>query len=107
MNLRSIRPWAQIVFSLDLMILAAVALIGLIAMPFLWAFDGGLGLLFGFGITTFVALCVFAYAAWIDRDARRSIAEARREHRKARPGPDGDMTDVAGAPDPPPWMGVH
>jgi hypothetical protein len=44
---------------------------------------------------------------WIFRDARNTAAQLRlspKEHRP-EPGPDGDMSDVAGIPRRDPWLG--
>lgn len=106
MNLRDIRPWAQTWFALKLVVAFALLIGGLLISPFLWGWDGGLGLILGLQLAATAALALFVFFAWVDRDVRLHAAEIHRRHRHERPAPDGDLTDVAGAPSLPPWMGV-
>jgi hypothetical protein len=106
MNLRSIRLGAQIVFSLLLAEGLALALTVLLVAPFRWAEHAGVSLLLGLGISLFFVLTLIGWSAWVTGDARQRLKEVHRAHRKTHPGPDGDMTEVVAAPDPPPWTGV-
>lgn len=106
MNLREIRPWAQTWFALELVVILAATMAGFLVCPFLWGWYGLTGLAVGVGMSLFVGAVTYGFLAWIGYDARRSVHQVHGEHRKERPGPDGDLTDVAGAPALPPWMGV-
>jgi hypothetical protein len=82
----------------------AILALGLMAWPFLWLWGGMAGLFAGL-MTVAAAFVGAALLSLVGRDARRALPKVHGEHRRERPEPDGDLTDVAGAPDLPPWMG--
>ena len=84
----------------------AVLAAGLVAAPFLMGWYGMPGLLVGLALSAVAAVGMFAFLRWVGRDASRSYPKIHEEHRHEKARPDGDLTDVAGAPDLPPWMGT-
>jgi hypothetical protein len=59
-----------------------------------------------FGATGLIVLIIFAFFWWVTRDAGETARALKgRRRRDAKPGRDGDMSDVAGVIKRDPWLG--
>jgi len=105
LKLREIRPWAKTWFSLELILTFAVLVAGLSAVPLLWGWDGPPGVIAGLALSAGAAVAIFAFFRWMKHNARRSLPGVHEEHRRRWSDAKEDLTDVAAAPDLPPWMG--
>jgi choline-glycine betaine transporter len=106
--LQKIRQWGQTFIYLDLMftmtwfvVCAVFALIFLVIV----LIRGQNEMIIPLLIPLVVILTILGLAHWVARDARKASKALRYERRRRKPGPDGDMSDVAGIPKRPPWMG--
>jgi hypothetical protein len=57
-----------------------------------------------FGMGGLFAVVLVALFWWMLRDAKKTT-EAHKGRRQVKPGPDGDMSDVAGVTKREPWLG--
>jgi hypothetical protein len=109
MRLSTIRSWAQTFVYLDFLCCfawaAVAATLGLLLMLTCWLL-GQDALAVVVVPLVLQGLALLLFVAWMTGDARRAHHAVHSAHRKEKPGPDGDLTDVASAPALPPWMGV-
>jgi hypothetical protein len=106
--LRKTREWARTFLSLDLLftvagyVVAAVFGTLFLIVVILRGDQEQILPLLG---TVVGALVILGFFSWISRDARKAGQELRRQRKRSRARPDGDGSDVAGAPRQPPRMG--
>jgi hypothetical protein len=109
MRLTTLRSWAQVFIYLDflcyLVWAGVAATLGVLVAVFALLL-GSMTLTIGTGVAALHGVALLLFLAWMTGDARRSWKEIHRAHRRERPGPNGDLTNVASAPALPPWMGV-
>ncbi len=106
--LRQMRRWGRAFLYLDLMSTAAwyiaAAVIGTLLLVVAFA-RGQDDQIFPLLVAVLWAVAVLGFFGWVFRDARAARKELRRQRHKPKARPDGDLTDVAGTPQRPPWMG--
>jgi hypothetical protein len=106
--LRGVRQWAQTFIYLDWLFalawLAAGAVLGLLALTVVLG-RGEYRQVPAILVPVLAVVLLFAFVRWVSRDARQASKRLRAERGQAKPRPDGDMSDVAGLPSRPPWMG--
>jgi hypothetical protein len=66
---------------------------------------GGLAGLSDLIPTAVVVLLILGMLTWVLRDARQESKRLRQEYEERKPSADGDVSEVAGIPPRPPWMG--
>ena len=106
--MRRIRKWAKTFAYWDLLfslawdvLLVTFCLVFLVVVLIRGRYDQVPGLLG----TALAGVAFLGFAAWVARDARRASRALRQRRKQGGPRPDGEMSDVAGKPDRPPWMG--
>ena len=52
-----------------------------------------------------LAIAFLGFLTWLSHDVRKAAKELRRKRKRAKAYPDGDMSEVAGVPKHPSWMG--
>jgi len=105
---RKLRNWARTFIYLDMLFYAVWCVVAatfgtlfLIVAVIQGDWERSLSLLG----TAAGSAAILGFFYWVYRDARKASKEMRRQRRQSRPRPDGDMSDVAGLPQRPPWMG--
>jgi len=110
---RTFRQWAKGYLYLDIIFTgawyAAVAVCALIALVVAVA-TGNLDDVPEILLTLAAIGGLFCFAGWITRDARRTVRQLRQQRRERSTDsgetiPPGDMSEIAGIPRNPPWMG--
>ena len=106
--LRKLREWGKTFICLDLLftlawyvVTATSSLLVLIVVLIRGEYDqvpALLGAILG-------SVAFLWFASWLARDARKASKALRQQRKKRKPRPDGDMSDVAGMSERPPWMG--
>jgi hypothetical protein len=106
--LQKMREWIKAFVYLDLMFTVMYCLITAvfgILFLILVVIGGNYDQIFPLLGSMAGALAFLGFFFWISRDARKVGKELRRQRKHPKPRPDGDMSDVAGIPQQPPWMG--
>ena len=110
MVLQNVRNWAKSLVYLELMghvawSVAAVLVGSLLIIYCLVA--GQMDRVTSLLGSMMAGLALLGFLAWMTIDARKHLRKIHRGHRREiKPGPDGNMADVANLPHLPPWMGT-
>lgn len=106
--LKKIRAWASALLFVNLVVLLAWFLVGAavsvsVLVATFFGKENQDWVMPVLAIPGAAALSVLGL--WVARDVWRARRPRRRERKAVRPGDDGDMSEVAGVIQRPPWMG--
>ena len=87
---------------------AGICVVGMIGIGFSML-SGDYSKALDYSGRTFIAIAILGFVLWVSRDARKQSARLRRERKNrvdnATTRTDDNISDVAGLPNNPPWMG--
>jgi hypothetical protein len=105
--LKRIQTWGKAVVAMDLMLILAKVIVGVLVGAVALAvviIQGRYSLVPEVATEIFLWAGFLAFAAWVSADASRAGRDLRRR-RHEMAGPDGDLSKVAGIAPRPPWLG--